>query len=62
MTYKEYEQEMLEALKKADWQNLRDKNGQAYRVLMQAARDKALPLAEWQKLHDLYYAKTRKDV
>lgn len=52
MTYEEYRRELNEALEKADWMNPRDKNGPAYRVLARAARDKALPLAQWQKLHD----------
>ena len=54
MTYEEYRRELNEALEKADWMNPRDKNGPAYRVLARAARDKALPLAQWQKLHDEY--------
>lgn len=54
MTYEEYRRELNEALEKADWMNPRDKNGLAYRVLARAARDKALPLAQWQKLHDEY--------
>ena len=49
-----------EALEKADWMNPRDKNGPAYRVLARAARDKALPLAQWQKLHDEYYERTKR--
>ena len=59
MTYTEYERELEEALKKADWMHPRDKSGPAYRVLARAARDKALPLAQWQKLHDLFYERTR---
>ena len=47
MTYEEYRRELNEALEKADWMNPRDKNGLAYRVLARAARDKALPLAQW---------------
>ena len=46
-------------MKKADWMHPRDKSGPAYRVLVRAARDKALPLAQWQKLHDLFYERTR---
>lgn len=59
MTYEEYRRELNEALEKADWMNPRDKNGPAYRVLARAARDKALPLAQWQKLHDEYYERTK---
>ena len=33
---------------------------QPYRVLARAARDKALPLAQWQKLHDEYYERTKR--
>lgn len=47
-------------LDEADWMNPRDKNGPAYRVLARAARDKALPLAQWQKLHDEYYERTKR--
>lgn len=60
MTYEEYRRELNEALEKADWMNLRDKNGPAYRVLARAARDKTLPLAQWQKLHDEYYERTKR--
>lgn len=35
-------------------------DGPAYRVLARAARDKALPLAQWQKLHDEYYERTKR--
>ena len=56
MTYEEYRRELNEALEKADWMNPRDKN----RVLARAARDKALPLAQWQKLHDEYYERTKR--
>lgn len=44
----------------ASWMNPRDKNGPAYRVPARAARDKALPLAQWQKLHDEYYERTKR--
>ena len=60
MTYEEYRRELNEALEKADWMNPRDKNGLAYRVLARAARDKALPLAQWKKLHDEYYERTKR--
>ena len=60
MTYEEYRRELNEALEKAAWMNPRDKNGLAYRVLARAARDKALPLAQWQKLHDEYYERTKR--
>ena len=60
LTYEEYRRELNEALEKADWMNPRDKNGPAYRVLARAARDKALPLAQWQKLHDEYYERTKR--
>ena len=53
MTYEECRRELNEALEKADWMNPRDKNGPAYRVL-------ALPLAQWQKLHDEYYERTKR--
>ena len=49
MTYEEYRRELNEALEKADWMNPRDKNGPAYRVL-----------AQWQKLHDEYYERTKR--
>lgn len=45
MTYEEYRRELNEALEKADWMN---------------PRDKALPLAQWQKLHDEYYERTKR--
>lgn len=48
MAYEEYRRELNEALEKA------------YRVLARAARDKALPLAQWQKLHDEYYERTKR--
>lgn len=60
LTYEEYRRELNEALEKADWMNPRDKNGPAYRVLARAARDKALPLAQWQKLHDEYHERTKR--
>lgn len=60
LTYEEYRRELNEALEKADWMNPRDKNGPAYRILARAARDKALPLAQWQKLHDEYYERTKR--
>lgn len=33
MTYEDYRRELLAALDKADWRNLRDKDGPAYQVL-----------------------------
>ena len=60
MTYEDYKRELLAALDKADWRNLRDKNGPAYQVLVRASRDrKNLTLAQWQKLHDEYYERTK---
>ena len=40
MTYEDYRRELLAALEKADWRNLRDKNGPAYQVLVRASRDR----------------------
>ena len=59
MTYEDYKRELLDALDKSDWQDLRDKNGPAYQVLVRAAGDrKNLTLAQWQALHDLYDKRT----
>lgn len=60
MTYEDYRRELLAALDKADWRNLRDKNGPAYQVLVRASRDrKNLTLDQWQALSDLYYERTK---
>lgn len=60
MTYEDYKRELLAALEKADWRNLRDKNGPAYQVLVRASRDrKNLTLDQWQALSDLYYERTK---
>lgn len=60
MTYEDYKRELLAALDKADWRNLRDKNGPAYQVLVRASRDrKNLTLDQWQELSDLYYERTK---
>lgn len=60
MTYEDYKRELLAALDKADWRNLRDKNGPAYQVLVRASRDrKNLTLDQWQALSDLYYERTK---
>ena len=60
MTYEDYRRELLAALEKADWRNLRDKNGPAYQVLVRASRDrKNLTLDQWQELSSLYYERTK---
>lgn len=60
MTYEDYKRELLAALEKADWRNLRDKNGPAYQVLVRASRDrKNLTLDQWQELSSLYYERTK---
>ena len=60
MTYEDYKRELLAALEKADWRNLRDKDGPAYQVLVRASRDrKNLTLDQWQALSDLYYERTK---
>lgn len=60
MTYEDYKRELLAALEKADWRNLRDKNGPAYQVLVRASRDrKNLTLDQWQALSSLYYERTK---
>lgn len=60
MTYEDYKRELLAALDKADWRNLRDKNGPAYQVLVRASRDrKNLTLDQRQALSNLYYERTK---
>lgn len=60
MTYEDYKRELLAALEKADWRNLRDKDGPAYQVLVRASRDrKNLTLDQWQELSSLYYERTK---
>lgn len=60
MTYEDYRRELLAALDKADWRNLRDKDGPAYQVLVRASRDrKNLTLDQWQALSNLYYERTK---
>lgn len=58
MTYEEYKQELDTALEQVDWMNPRDKNGPAYRVLVNAAADRTLPTQEWEKLNAEYYERT----
>lgn len=60
MTYEDYKRELLAALEKADWRNLRDKDGPAYQVLVRASRDrKNLTMDQWQELSSLYYERTK---
>lgn len=60
MTYEDYRRELLAALEKADWRNLRDKNGPAYQVLVRASRDREnVTLDQWQELSSLYYERTK---
>lgn len=60
MTYEDYRRELLAALDKADWRNLRDKNGPAYQVLVRASRDREnVTLDQWQELSSLYYERTK---
>lgn len=60
MTYEDYKRELLAALEKADWRNLRDKNGPAYQVLVRASRDREnVTLDQWQELSSLYYERTK---
>lgn len=60
MTYEDYKRELLAALEKEDWRNLRDKNGPAYQVLVRASRDREnLTLDQWQALSNLYYERTK---
>ena len=60
MTYEDYKRELLAALDKADWRNLRDKNGPAYQVLVRASRDREnVTLDQWQELSSLYYERTK---
>lgn len=60
MTYEDYRRELLAALEKADWRNLRDKNGPAYQVLVRASRDREnVTLDQWQALSSLYYERTK---
>ena len=60
MTYEDYRRELLAALDKADWRNLRDKDGPAYQVLVRASRDrKNVTLDQWQALSNLYYERTK---
>lgn len=60
MTYEDYKRELLAALEKADWRNLRDKDGPAYQVLVRACRDREnLTLDQWQALSNLYYERTK---
>lgn len=60
MTYEDYKRELLAALEKADWRNLRDKDGPAYQVLVRASRDREnVTLDQWQELSSLYYERTK---
>lgn len=60
MTYEDYRRELLAALDKADWRNLRDKNGPAYQVLVRASRDREnVTLDQRQALSNLYYERTK---
>lgn len=60
MTYEDYRRELLAALEKADWRNLRDKDGPAYQVLVRASRDREnVTLDQWQELSSLYYERTK---
>lgn len=60
MTYEDYRRELLAALDKADWRNLRDKDGPAYQVLVRAYRDREnVTLDQWQALNNLYYERTK---
>lgn len=60
MTYEDYRRELLAALDKADWRNLRDKDGPAYQVLVRASRDREnVTLDQWQALSSLYYERTK---
>lgn len=60
MTYEDYRRELLAALDKADWRNLRDKDGPAYQVLVRAPRDREnVTLDQWQALSNLYYERTK---
>ena len=60
MTYEDYKRELLAALDKADWRNLRDKNGPAHQVLVRAYRDREnVTLDQWQALSNLYYERTK---
>ena len=56
--YEEYRRELNEALEKRTDDPRTKRPGVP--VLARAARDKALPLAQWQKLHDEYYERTKR--
>ena len=60
MTYEDYRRELLAALDKADWRNLRDNNGAEYQVLVRASRDREnVTLDQRQALSNLYYERTK---
>lgn len=60
MTLDEYKTRMAERLEKLDWLHPGDKESEAYQLLQEAARDKALPTRDWQKLFDQYSEGVRK--
>lgn len=59
MTQEEYKDLLLEALKQVDWRNPRDRESPAVKVLAKAAKDRSLPLEQWQALYDLYFERTK---
>jgi len=60
MTLDEYSARMAEELENLDWRDPRNKESSAYRLLSDAARDRALPTRDWQKLFDQYQEGVRK--
>ena len=59
MTLEKYKAELKEKLAAADGLHLRDKNGEAYQVLVRASKDKELGTSEWAQLSDLFYTYRR---
>lgn len=59
MTLEQYKAELKEKLDAADGLHLRDKNGEAYQVLVRASKDKELGTSEWAQLSDLFYTYRR---
>ena len=54
MKLEEYKAQMVEELKRLDWQNPGDKKSGAYRLLSRAAIDRELETGEWIELHEMY--------
>ena len=59
MTLEQYKTELLEKLDDADFMHIRDKDGPAYQVLVEASKDKDLKTSDWTELSNLFYGYRR---